>query len=84
MKKRSVKNKAYKHNLPPIVKYSSHNIEIQFQGMLQDGQEIAVKRLSKGSGQGLTEFKNEVTLHRQASTSESCEASRMLHLKKRC
>ena len=26
------------------------------------GQEIAVKRLSKGSGQGMEEFKNEVTL----------------------
>ena len=56
-----MKDKAYKHNFTPIVKYSSHNIEIQFQGMLQDGQEIAVKRLSKGSGQGFSEFKNEVT-----------------------
>ncbi len=26
-----------------------------------DGQEVAVKRLSRGSGQGLEEFKNEVT-----------------------
>lgn len=26
------------------------------------GQEIAVKKLSKGSGQGMEEFKNEVTL----------------------
>ena len=33
-----------------------------FQGKLDDGQEIAVKRLSKSSGQGLTEFKNEVVL----------------------
>lgn len=33
-----------------------------FQGTLEDGQEIAVKRLSKSSGQGLNEFKNEVTL----------------------
>lgn len=32
------------------------------QGRLQDGQEIAVKRLSKASKQGLEEFKNEVTL----------------------
>ena len=55
-----MKNKAYKHNFPLIVEYSSHNMEIQFQGTLQDGQEIGVKRLSKGSGQGLTEFKNEV------------------------
>ena len=28
--------------------------------MLKDGQEIAVKRLSKHSSQGLDEFKNEV------------------------
>jgi serine/threonine protein kinase len=28
--------------------------------MLEDGQEIAVKRLSRSSGQGLNEFKNEV------------------------
>jgi len=32
------------------------------QGILPDGQEIAVKRLSKTSGQGLDEFKNEVLL----------------------
>ncbi|KDP38979.1 hypothetical protein JCGZ_00736 [Jatropha curcas] len=31
-----------------------------FRGMLKDGQEIAVKRLSKDSNQGLNEFKNEV------------------------
>ncbi|XP_026388023.1 G-type lectin S-receptor-like serine/threonine-protein kinase At1g11330 isoform X2 [Papaver somniferum] len=31
-----------------------------YKGMLFDGQEIAVKRLSKGSIQGLEEFKNEV------------------------
>lgn len=33
-----------------------------FQGVLADGKEIAVKRLSKTSAQGLEEFKNEVTL----------------------
>ena len=30
------------------------------QGTLKDGQEIAVKRLSKNSRQGVDEFKNEV------------------------
>ena len=33
-----------------------------FQGTLPEGQEIAVKRLSKSSGQGLEEFKNEIRL----------------------
>ena len=35
---------------------------IYFQGKLNDGQEIAVKRLSGNSSQGDTEFKNEVLL----------------------
>ncbi|XP_058072802.1 cysteine-rich receptor-like protein kinase 10 [Magnolia sinica] len=33
-----------------------------YKGTLFDGREIAVKRLSRSSGQGLEEFKNEVTL----------------------
>ncbi|KAM0063738.1 putative protein kinase RLK-Pelle-DLSV family [Helianthus debilis subsp. tardiflorus] len=33
-----------------------------FQGVLEDGQQIAVKRLAKTSTQGLHEFKNEVIL----------------------
>ncbi|KAF3453568.1 hypothetical protein FNV43_RR04008 [Rhamnella rubrinervis] len=33
-----------------------------YKGMLDDGQEIAVKRLSVSSGQGVNEFKNEVIL----------------------
>ena len=33
-----------------------------YQGKLLDGREIAVKRLSRKSGQGLEEFKNEVML----------------------
>ncbi|XP_052482102.1 L-type lectin-domain containing receptor kinase S.4 isoform X2 [Gossypium raimondii] len=33
-----------------------------YKGKLPDGQEIAVKRLSKSSNQGFEEFKNEVTL----------------------
>lgn len=32
------------------------------QGVLADGQEIAVKRLSSNSGQGITEFSTEVKL----------------------
>lgn len=32
------------------------------QGVLADGQEIAVKRLSSNSGQGITEFLTEVKL----------------------
>ncbi|KAL6314042.1 hypothetical protein AAG906_011777 [Vitis piasezkii] len=33
---------------------------LDFYGLVQEGQEIAVKRLSKNSRQGLNEFKNEV------------------------
>ncbi|KAL5579229.1 hypothetical protein UlMin_011671 [Ulmus minor] len=33
-----------------------------YKGMLYDGREVAVKRLSMNSGQGVEEFKNEVTL----------------------
>ncbi|KAK7405006.1 hypothetical protein VNO78_06130 [Psophocarpus tetragonolobus] len=33
-----------------------------YKGVLPTGQEVAVKRLSKASGQGIVEFKNEVTL----------------------
>jgi serine/threonine protein kinase len=36
--------------------------QIYSQGILYNGQEIAVKRLSKSSGQGAEEFKNEVML----------------------
>ncbi|KAK7257257.1 hypothetical protein RIF29_31103 [Crotalaria pallida] len=39
-----------------IIKYP----EFGLQGKLADGQELAVKRLSENSGQGLEEFKNEV------------------------
>ena len=35
---------------------------IYFQGKLPNGREIAIKRLSKSSRQGLVEFKNEVIL----------------------
>ena len=33
-----------------------------FKGLLPDGQEIAVKRLSRASGQGAEEFMNEVAV----------------------
>lgn len=33
-----------------------------FQGILLDGQVVAIKRLSSSSGQGLVEFKNEALL----------------------
>ncbi|XP_058198495.1 cysteine-rich receptor-like protein kinase 15 [Rhododendron vialii] len=33
-----------------------------YKGTLSDGKEIAVKRLSRNSGQGLQEFKNEISL----------------------
>ena len=35
---------------------------VHLQGVLPSGREIAVKRLSKTSGQGAEEFKNEVVL----------------------
>ncbi|KAI8525298.1 hypothetical protein RHMOL_Rhmol13G0219900 [Rhododendron molle] len=39
-----------------------HHIWCLFQGKLHDGQEIAIKRLSRSSEQGLEEFMNEVVV----------------------
>ncbi|XP_027353645.1 G-type lectin S-receptor-like serine/threonine-protein kinase At4g27290 [Abrus precatorius] len=47
----SIKNKLGEGGFGPVYK-----------GILQDGQQIAVKRLSRSSGQGIKEFKNEVIL----------------------
>ncbi|KAL1118407.1 hypothetical protein V6Z11_D01G032800 [Gossypium hirsutum] len=42
--------------------YQVLRVEIFLQGTLDDGKEIAVKRLLKASGQGLEEFMNEVVV----------------------
>ena len=62
----------YKVTLLPCLPYlciffflnSSNRYFINYnnQGILRDGREIAVKRLSRASGQGLVEFKNELIL----------------------
>ncbi|MED6187262.1 hypothetical protein PIB30_074763 [Stylosanthes scabra] len=49
-----------------------------YKGVLKDGQEIAVKRLSQNSSQGFQEFKNEVACC-QTSAQEFSKATRMLH-----
>ena len=41
---------------------SKLKFESWFQGLLSNGQQIAVKRLSESSRQGIEEFKNEVML----------------------
>ncbi|KAG6790680.1 hypothetical protein POTOM_006843 [Populus tomentosa] len=46
------------HNLKPSIELRA----VLLQGILPDGREIAVKRLSRSSGQGLVEFKNELIL----------------------
>ena len=45
-----------------LIVMSKLNFRSWIQGQLSNGQHIAVKRLSKSSGQGIEEFKNEVML----------------------
>ncbi|KAD6454516.1 hypothetical protein E3N88_09222 [Mikania micrantha] len=47
-------------NFSPDNKLGEGGFGPVYKGMLEDGREIAVKRLSKNSTQGLDEFKNEV------------------------
>ncbi|XP_035547505.1 G-type lectin S-receptor-like serine/threonine-protein kinase RKS1 isoform X2 [Juglans regia] len=50
------------NNFSPANKLGQGGFGPVFKGQLPNGQHIAVKRLSKSSGQGIEEFKNEVKL----------------------
>ncbi|KAJ4810221.1 G-type lectin S-receptor-like Serine/Threonine-kinase [Rhynchospora pubera] len=54
--------KAATANFSDANKLGQGGFGIVYKGVLSGGEEIAVKRLSKGSSQGLNEFKNEVML----------------------
>ncbi|XP_021902115.1 G-type lectin S-receptor-like serine/threonine-protein kinase At1g11330 isoform X1 [Carica papaya] len=50
------------NNFNPSNKLGQGGFGPVYKGKLQDGQEVAVKRLSSNSGQGLEEFRNEVVV----------------------
>ncbi|KAJ9136270.1 hypothetical protein P3X46_033362 [Hevea brasiliensis] len=50
------------NNFSPANKLGQGGFGSVYKGRLHNGQEIAVKRLSQSSGQGIEEFKNEVAL----------------------
>ncbi|WCJ42963.1 receptor kinase 2 [Euphorbia peplus] len=50
------------NNFDPANKLGQGGFGSVYKGQLDDGQEIAVKRLSRNSGQGAEEFENEVVL----------------------
>ncbi|PIA60786.1 hypothetical protein AQUCO_00300360v1 [Aquilegia coerulea] len=55
-------NKLGQGGFGPVYKIAIVSFIYLFQGKLQDEREIAVKRLSRSSGQGVQEFKNELML----------------------
>ncbi|KAL2932340.1 hypothetical protein RDABS01_037750 [Bienertia sinuspersici] len=59
----SIDNKIGQGGFGPVYKVTFFFIYIYIHyGKLEDGKEIAVKRLSRSSGQGLQEFMNEVVV----------------------
>ncbi|XP_065877257.1 G-type lectin S-receptor-like serine/threonine-protein kinase RKS1 isoform X2 [Euphorbia lathyris] len=50
------------NNFSPTNKLGEGGFGIVYKGQLFDGQEVAIKRLSRSSDQGIEEFKNEVML----------------------
>uniref|UniRef100_A0A6N2MCS2 non-specific serine/threonine protein kinase n=1 Tax=Salix viminalis TaxID=40686 RepID=A0A6N2MCS2_SALVM len=48
------------NNFSPANKLGQGGFDTVYKGLLANGQEVAVKRLSRSSGQGTDEFKNEV------------------------
>ncbi|XP_031261168.1 putative receptor-like protein kinase At4g00960 [Pistacia vera] len=50
------------HNFSDGNKIGEGGFGSVYKGTLHNGQEVAIKRLSRGSGQGLHEFRNEVAL----------------------